>query len=197
MMKTIKLKFEGPFGFFGPEGKILFDQPVANKSGIYIWGVSRPDGFLVNYVGETRTSFWKRHKRHLQGYLNGTWLRWTYRPRAFKNGNKKRIWDGEYQAGIKEFRKRREELTPKVRAFLNAIQIYVAPTRVDNLTRKRVESAIAIHLWKQPYPVGDFIDPDHRYPGNPSKDIKALVKIQSPTKFIGLGDEIEVWLPRV
>ena len=195
-MKTIRLKFEGPFGWFGPEGKVLFDQPVAEQYGIYIWTVPRPDGLLVNYIGETRISFKTRHKKHLREYLNGLWLRWTYDPRQFKNGEKRRIWEGTDHSGREEFARREEELTPQIKAFLSTMEIYVAPTLVDDLVRKRVESAIAIKIKEQPYPVGDFIDPDRRYRGNPLKDMRCLVEIQAPRKIIGLGSDVEVWLPK-
>jgi hypothetical protein len=169
---------------------------VADRYGIYIWGVPRPDGLLVHYVGETSKAFKARHKNHLHRYHNGSYLRWVYDSKKFKNGHKQRIWDGPFQSGVEEFKSRSDELTPKITAFLNTMQIYLAPTRVDGLVRKRIESAIASNLKDQPFPGGDFIDDDRRYPGNPARDGKTIIMIQSPTMLIGLPESIFVWLPK-
>jgi hypothetical protein len=121
----------------------------------------------VKYVGETGISFSIRHKNHLESYQNGTYLKWTYDSKLFMQGKKKNIWEGPYYAGVDEFVRRRDELTPKIIAFLSTMKIFVAPSRASDLVRKRVESAIVLKLYKQPYPVVDFIDPDQRNGGNP------------------------------
>ncbi len=86
---SIRLDFVGPFGWFGTLDQMLFNQPVADQYGIYIWGVVRPNGLLAYYVGETGKSFKARHRVHLCEYLNGYWA--VFDPDAFANGHREII----------------------------------------------------------------------------------------------------------
>jgi hypothetical protein len=194
-MRTIQLKFDGPYSWFEEHGDCIFEQPVSEKYGLYIWGVPSPEGLLVNYIGETGASFYRRHKAHRIGYMNGTWWRWTYRPRAFKNGNKIMMWTGDMESGTREFQKRIKEFTPKVKAFLQTMQIFVAPTRVEDIARKRIEGALVRKIREQPEKIKQFLDADKRYAGIHEQDVRAIVEIEAPVKFIGLGKKVEAWLP--
>ena len=194
---SIRLDFTGPFRWFGTPDQVLFNQPVADQSGIYIWGVMRPNGLLIYYVGETGKSFKARHKAHLREYLNGYWV--VYNPDTFVNGNKEIIWGGLKQSkkcGPEEWSNRKEELTPKIKSFLSTLYIFFAPITLEKLVRQRIESAIAAYLKSQEHPIGKFIDPDMNHLGKPNLSELSHVDIHFPMNVLGLPTSLDVFLPK-
>ncbi len=71
---------------------MLFAQPEAQQSGIYLWTIPFGEQFLTYYVGETGRSFVARHTEHAQSYLHGLYR--VYDPQLFAKGEKVFIWEG-------------------------------------------------------------------------------------------------------
>ncbi len=64
-MRRLGLEFSGPFAWVHTgDAEFIMDSEKAEKHGVYLWAVDAPDGFLVWYVGQTRTSFKQRIKEH-------------------------------------------------------------------------------------------------------------------------------------
>ena len=68
----LKLKFEGPFSLVR-DGIVpcLFDDPIGNVSGVYLWTLPVGERRLPWYVGQTARSFVVRHGEHVKSYLSG------------------------------------------------------------------------------------------------------------------------------
>ncbi|HEV8328129.1 MAG TPA: hypothetical protein VGQ08_11635 [Nitrospiraceae bacterium] len=67
-------------------------------------------------------------------------------------------------------------LSPSIHEFIQQSYIFFIPFEADTRIRRRVESAIANHLYKQPSPVGEFMDSDIHY-------IKKLQKGETPIEI--------------
>ena len=194
---SIRLDFIGPFRWFGTPDQVLFNQPVADQYGIYIWGVVRPNGLLVYYVGETGKSFKERHRVHLREYLKGYWV--VFDPDAFANGNREIIWGGLEQStkcSPEGWNERKEELTPKIKSYLNTLCVFFAPITLRTLVRQRIESAIAAHIKSQEHPIGKFIDADMRHLGKPNLSELSRIDIHFPNSVLGLPTYLDVYLPK-
>ena len=195
---SIRLDFVGPFGWFGAPDQMLFNQPAADQYGIYIWGVVRPNGLLVYYVGETGKSFKERHKVHLREYRNGYWV--VFDSDAFANGHQEIIWGGLKQQSTKcspeEWSERKKELTPKIESYLNTLCIFLAPITLEKLVRQRIESAIAAHIKSQEHPIGKFIGADMRYLGKPNSSELSRIDIHFPRCVLVLPTYLDVFLPK-
>ena len=88
---TIEIEAEllGPFKHPKPR---VARSPSFEESGIYIWTIPWEGRFLVNYVGETGTSFAKRNLEHRGEYYVGDYR--VYDPNKFRKGDKEIKWGG-------------------------------------------------------------------------------------------------------
>lgn len=160
------LSFVGPFGMAGPHSKILFAEPEARLPGIYLWAIPYiHGGFLVNYVGETSTSFGQRMKNHLIHKVGG-----NYRisdPEQMIRGVDAVLWDGLWRKGTRdkmhEYIEKLVDLAPKIQKSIELIHVFVAPLDVETRTRQRIEAALAEHIKSQAGVASSLMAKDVRY----------------------------------
>ena len=135
----------------------------------------------------------KRIKEHTINTLGG--YKRIYDPKELARGRKVLLWDGLWkstrQECFNEFIEKYCMLSPAIYEFIQQSYIFFIPFEADNRIRRRVESAIANHLYKQPSPVGEFMDSDIRY-------IKKLQKGETPIEIeIYGGQQIRGFPQRV
>ena len=190
---VVSLEFFGPFKLCGAKEKLLFDQEVAQFAGVYLWTVQFRDGFLINYVGETGTSFYRRMKDHMIQCMGG-----NYRicdTEQLLEGRKTVLWNGMWRKGTRDLApmfvdEKYVELAPRIRDYLRVLDILVAPFETDRRTRRRIEGAIAFSLREQDDPTGSFISEDVRYFGKKQNETPLQVSIISSTKLLGLDHQL-------
>lgn len=189
---TALLEFDGPFKLCGSRERTLFDQKVAQLPGIYLWTVRFQGGFLINYVGETGVSFCERMKDHMIQCMGGNYrvcdAGWLLK------GERKILWNGMWRKGTRDlmlvFVEKYVKLAPEIRAYLEVLDIFVAPVQVSKRIRRRIEGAIAFSLRQGPAPIGNFITEDVRYFGRKDDEVPIQVMISSNEKLLGLDSQI-------
>ena len=187
------IQLHGPFRWFGSNGDVLFTQEVAGSPGIYIWAVPYESGFMTYYVGETGRSFRQRMKEHVKEYFSGMYR--VFDPGEFASGRKVLLWDGMWRAGeehrLADFVSRLPELSKCIAQLLDSMRIFLGPLDVPTHTRRRIEAALAKHLYEQPGVVGQFQDSDLVYRGRSADQEPLLVRFCSGAQIMGLGEIIE------
>ena len=190
----MKLELVGPYKIHSVSGDNVFHCPAAQRAGVYVYSVPfEGSGYLASYVGETGTIFLKRIKEHTINTLGGHSR--IYEPKELARGRKVLLWDGLWkstrQGCFNEFIEQYCGLSPSIYKFIQQFYIFFIPLEADSRIRRRVESAIANHLYKQPSPVGGFMDSDIRY-------IKKLQKGETPIEIeIYGGQQIRGFPQRV
>ncbi|WP_024299431.1 hypothetical protein [Methylomicrobium lacus] len=162
----MQLKLIGPLRIHPNNSDSIFHSPDALKIGVYVYAVKVKNvGYLTTYVGETGVSFLKRIKDHVINTLGG--YERIYDPDALQEGKKILLWNGMWKASRQdcfgEFIDRHSELAPIISQYVRQFEIFLLPLDANARGRRRIESAIAAHLYNQPLPVGEFIDSDIRY----------------------------------
>lgn len=132
----------------------------------------------------------KEHFIHtLGGYAR------IYDPAALLRGEKILLWGGLWkstrQDHFGEFLERYCELAPVIQQFLCQLQIFLLPIDSEARVRRRIESAIANYLYKQPTPVGQFMDSDIRYLKDlPPGDARLEVEIYNHEAIFGFPGHV-------
>jgi hypothetical protein len=189
---SASLEFSGPFKLCGTKRHLLFDSDQARLSGIYLWAVRFKDGFLIEYAGETGRSFFQRMKEHMIQCLGGNYR--VYEAEALLKGEKRVLWNGMWRKGthalMPEFVEKYVALAPKIRDYLSALEVFVAPTQVDKRTRRRIEGAVAQALRTKPAPVGTFFADDVRFVGRKVNETPIEVRIHLNRNLLGLDSHL-------
>jgi hypothetical protein len=193
--QDLVLRFAGPFGFVKHSGPLLFEQPVAQEPGLYLWTVPyRQGGYLVTYVGETGASFSQRFRDHLIQTVSGNYRIWD--PDLQGQGKVLLLWHGLWQKGTREklpeYLDRLEEFAPIIRKRLQTEAVFVAPLRSERRLRQRVEGAIAEHIKAQPAPVSSLLPSDIRYYRRRADEEPVTVVIECRCHVHGLPRTLEV-----
>ena len=189
-----ELAWEGPFTFFGSAAPVIFEQPIAESPGIYLWTFRYEDGYVVDYVGQTGKSFGERFYQHIAEQTSGRYditdgsrilrrkdkIIW---PGIYwKKGQWKRT--GEYLAKLPEFAVHIHKVYAEYRLFL-------APLKAERRTLERIEAAIALHLRSIPGPVGEMQDPNVVYRPRWGREKPFTVRFTSQAKILSLPPELE------
>lgn len=141
----LNLRWQGPFEFESKARRGIIGSEAGAFAGVYVWAVETSRGLLPHYVGETKTSFARRHVEHFQLYASGAYS--TRDSAAFAAGEDRRLHQGpyrransfaEYQPFIDEFALMARHLA----ANLRLIRIFVAELVADQRTRRRVEAGL-------------------------------------------------------
>jgi hypothetical protein len=74
---TFAINWHGPFHWCTE----FLHQPIALKSGIYLWTIPYQQKYLIYYIGETERPFVSRMSEHLQNYYSGAYQ--IFRPAQF------------------------------------------------------------------------------------------------------------------
>lgn len=100
---------------------------------------------MTYYVGETGRSFRQRFEEHTKEYLSGVYR--VYDPVLFAQGIKELVWGGMWQRGRThlwpDFLEEYVEIAPITYRFLTCLRVFLAPCRVEERVRERIEAAIA------------------------------------------------------
>ena len=158
-----ELTFHGPYTLASVDTDVLGDCPYKDEPGIYLWCVPTDKfGFVVDYVGETNQSFYKRTKEHMIRTIGGDYE--ICDPKALTRAEYSIIWRGLWRKGTRdklpEFLSRVHELAPLIREFIQLHRLFLAPTDLDDRKRKRLEGAIATTI-RSSTPC--LLSPDVRY----------------------------------
>jgi hypothetical protein len=188
MEERIVLAFAGPFGWLRDRDvPCIFDAEVAQQPGIYLWTVRAPDGDLVYYVGETGRSFAVRMNEHLRDQLAGAYR--IFEPSGFAQGRKEIVWRGlvgrDRERSLSDFASRLSELAPVLTSFLPLVRFFVAPIEYETTMRRRIESELADHFYRQEGLVGEFQDQGIYYERSPLPIEPFHVELTWPATILG------------
>jgi len=190
----IVLNWTGPFSFTSEVERSLLQNPEGEHSGIYCWGVRTHGGLLPHYVGETGSSFARRHVEHFEEYARGTYS--TRDADAFTAGREIILFEGPLwkkegwrlkQPFIDNF----AELSSQVAKTLDLIELYVAPLEAERRIRRRIEGAIVDVFYSLPeehlglFPLGLRV-----WRRQPSEAAIRVTNLEPPS-ILGFPDSFE------
>lgn len=190
---NINLNFEGPFGLAGDNDKILFQEPISKKCGIYLWATPYIEGgFLINYIGETGVSFWQRMKDHMIQTMGG-----NYRlcdPDALLKGEERILWNGLWRKGTRdkmvEYLDNLVKLAPAIQKTFQITNIFVAPFEAERRIRQRVEGALAVYIKEQPPPASSLLPRDIRFYYRGNEESPISVSLRCSANIHGLPNQL-------
>jgi len=99
-----------------------------------------------------------------------TWQTWGLSPST--------VWDSSPEAPA--------TLAPALDDFVRLIRFHLAPLTCDTRLRRRIEAALARHLYRQPGIVGQFQDVGIRYAPRVGGEEPIDVRCQSSALLLGL-----------
>ena len=185
----IVLEWQGPFEFSSLAGRSIFSAEAGKGRGIYAWGVETPNGLLPHYVGETDTSFSRRHLEHFKAYADGTYS--TRNGELFGNGKEDVVFPGRYwKKGVpinhhQPFIDGFAEMAKHIVTMLGTIRIYVAELSTDQRTRRRVEAGLVDGLYRAPEEARSLFAKGYRtWRRRVSEDV-ILVDCANPPPIVG------------
>jgi hypothetical protein len=188
------LEFHGPLGFLpGGLWPELSRDDLARVPGIYLWAVPfHLGGFLPLYVGETSASVCYRIQDHLIRTVGG--YNRICDPAALVRGEARVLWNGLWRKGTRhrfpDFLSVVEQLVPAVREELRIEALFIAPLKIDNRMRRRIEGAIATHIKAQPPPASSVFPSDVRYYTRAASELEVAVTITCASQIHGLPDSL-------
>lgn len=193
-MKSFELEFHGPLAWVrADDTAFIFESEISKKPGIYLWTVETPDGHLVWYVGQTRTSFRQRMKEHFKEQMSGSYG--VYDPTLLAQGERKQIWPGYYgrneNSRITLFLDEMPSLCDAMVEVAKITRFFVAPMNEKPKMYRRVEGGVGRYLRDQPGVVGEFMDDALRYdrPWREGEDPWEL-RIKCPPEVLGMPERL-------
>lgn len=186
-------KVNGPFRLEGENN--LFKSSLAELNGIYLWAIKVDGHFLINYIGETGLSFKQRMKEHLIQIMGG-----NYRipdPKDLRHGKETILWNGLWRKGerdnIAEFILKYEFLAPVIKEYIQMIEVFLIPMKVETRKRRLIEGNMASHLRSQPHSKSCLLPSDIRYITNKKSDEDPFtVTFLSEIELLGLPELISI-----
>jgi hypothetical protein len=162
---VLTFKFNGPFALAACDAPLIFSDAISAESGIYLWTIPYVGGgFIVMYIGETQKSFAERMKEHAIQTLGGNYR--ISQPNRLREGVDEVLWNGLWRAGTRDQLPafiERTDLSEPSRQMLRAVRVFVAPFDGDRRLRRRLEAALAQHIWSQPAPASALLPRDIRF----------------------------------
>jgi hypothetical protein len=145
----LELCFEGPFTFVRQQGaRCVFDDPVADKSGVYIHTLPHDGREYVSYIGQARRTLGVRTGEHVAAMLAGNYAILDFE--AFCNGQHLSVWRGaDVEVGWPgSFLERQAEIGPKLCKLLTSARLHFAslPDNCDQVAYNAVEGALGRHF---------------------------------------------------
>jgi hypothetical protein len=183
----MNLSFDGPYSWADAS-----EAPEASEFGIYLWTVPSQSGHLVYYVGETGVSFSKRLREHNRDHCAAKHR--IYKAAEFAQGRKVKLWHGVWNPGPdhkspEECLANSARLSKSIQEMLGVMQVFLAPLKTDERTRKRIEGAILRSLYAVP---GTFMLEGVSKP-SPRKGLEEPIEctITSPVPLFGMPQRVE------
>lgn len=149
----IRLKFSAPLKF-SKKGNYLFDSKFECDEGIYIWTIKDELNNInyVHYIGET-TNYKKRLREHFIGIMSLNYM--INNPERARVGEWEVIWNGMWRDrtanAANKLLENYENVSKYLLDYVDIINVYFAPLKVDKKLRKHIEGEIANNL-KSNYP---------------------------------------------
>lgn len=157
------LRWSEPLVLQGCEGELVFNSPIANQSGIYLFTVEYDNGYLIYMAGWTLRPFKKRLKEHINTYRKGTYT--IFDSKRLQNGERVELWHGLWMNKTTNTPERRQmfvsryqELEPAIESLLCAFRIFLAPLNTQRRVVARIEAAIMNILYSGLEPISIIPD---------------------------------------
>jgi hypothetical protein len=147
---VVVLEWLGPFSFRADAENSVFVGGASAASGMYLWTVPTPKGFLIQRIGGTEKPFWMRHHQHLEAFKDGAYP--IHRAASLAAGRRDPVYPGLY--GDKRsrdlLRSRFHNSWPKLRrelaGTLSLLAIFLAPLDCGRRVRQRIQTALHLRL---------------------------------------------------
>ncbi len=188
-----EFKVIGPFRLHAENN--MFESPLAELSGIYLWAIKVDDRYYIHYIGETGLSFKQRMKEHLIQLMGG-----NYRipdPNDLRNGRETILWNGLWRKKerdkINEFIDQYESLAIKIKEYLQMLEIFLIPMFAEERTRKLIEGNVAAYVRAQPEQISCLLPNDIRYFSKKKDNEKSfLVRFDCEVRILGFPETIYI-----
>jgi hypothetical protein len=175
-----------------PDAPSVFQSETGRLAGIYLWTIPLPEGHMIYYVGETGRSFRDRLFEHYREHASCFYH--LHSPAEFARGEKRPIWPGRYdptdRKSVVECIEQYPRLAPYVAELTTLYRFYLAPFPYDARLRRRVEAAIALHLYRSPGSIGAFQERGIRYSPKYPDEEGIVANIRSSVPLLGLPDSL-------
>jgi len=139
MSQKLRLLWHGPFTFAGQP--CVFEHPLAQQSGIYLWTIAHADGYLINYVGQaSKQTMQVRLAQGVEYVLSGK-DRWP-NLQLFEAG----VRDVKPRIPIQQFLGEYEQRSREIIRLLRLYQVFLAPHAGNVCPTKQIESLLIDRL---------------------------------------------------
>jgi hypothetical protein len=189
----LEVAFDGPFSVADDMGyRCLFSDPIASKTGVYLWTVNVDGAERPWYVGQTRRGFGQRMAEHMTAFLSGQYppqdavkMAWGINELAVGAAI------GDWPQNLPAFLRNWERLIPNVIAQIRLLKFHVAPLTGDGHLHDRVEGAIGRCLKAHVVPaIRDFFSPGLKLPSAIPGDRRLRLRLSAQVPIVGLPLEI-------
>lgn len=130
----------------------------------------------------------ERLKDHLAGFYH------LYDPEPFQRGTKRMVWEGHWDAdrkrSVNEIAENYPHLCETIGKLAGLYRLFLASFDSEPRGRKRIEAAIAKHLYDQEGVVGGFQDKGIRYWPRTDAEEPVRVEIVCPQSVLGMPIEV-------
>ena len=190
-MADLQLHFDGPYTFTAGD-RSLFHASCAKAAGVYLWTFRQnsDSSHLIHYVGET-ISFAKRQREHLIHILSMNYG--VFDPDKAQQGIAEVRWPGLWRRksadGPMECLKAYGALNDVVLRYIEVLNVFFAPTSIDQQLRKHVEGCVGWNL-RMRYPDHKVLYPDDNHIGTNADKTNGILCITSSEVIRGLDAEI-------
>jgi hypothetical protein len=189
----LDVKFHGPFSAADDTVcRCLFTDPIAAKTGVYLWTVNVDGAEWPWYVGQTQRGFGQRMAEHLTALLSG-----QYNPNdaaALSRGRNERAEGavaGDWPQRLPAFIRNWEQLAPSILAQIRLVRFHVAPLTGDDHLHNRVEGAIGRHFKTHAVArLREFFSPGLKIPTAIPGDQRLRLRLSIEAPIAGLPLEI-------
>lgn len=184
------VRFQGPYTAFEEDGyRCLFNDPIADRSGIYLWTVAVADEHRPWYVGQTRRRFGRRIGEHIAAYLSGQYS--TSDADSLARGLNSVSWradDGaRWPKTLPSFLSDFEKRAPNLIRMIKLLRFYVAPLDGDAHLHNRIEGALGRYFRAHPdIGLRDLFAPGIRLPSKIPYDTALRLVISSEAPISGM-----------
>lgn len=188
----VSVAFRGPFSAVdAPGASLLFADPVANQSGIYLWSYAVGGVEHVAYVGQTRRGFGTRIDEHLSALLSGRYD--ILDIDAARKGESRVRWRPDRDSAVRwrSFLSNYVQLAASVHDLIGALRFHMAPVDGDEHLYNRVEGTLARYYRDvAPEQARRLFDTRIRVPAAVPGDRPLRLLLTSDAKIEGLPDEL-------
>ena len=192
-MEQTTLHFSGPFGFSNKKSS-LFHSDYHQKEGIYLWVIKDELNNInyIHYVGET-IKFAKRQKEHFTHMLGLNY--YVIDANKAKQGIHSVVWNGMWRDktnnAVQNTLENYEITSQHVTDYIEAIDVYFAPTNYPREIRRHIEGCIGWNL-RNNHPELTKFYPNDNHVGTMKNKIGEILTITADERISGLGTQIEV-----